>query len=136
MAKINADVKDLFDKVKTVMLATADADGMPNAVPMGAKTIIDDETILLGDQFFNKTLANLETNPQASISFWEGMKGYQIKGKVEVTNEGPLFEAMAAAVAAKSKEAGLPLKTKNVALLKVEAVYHTTPGPKAGTLVE
>ncbi len=136
MAKINADVKDLFNKVKTVMLATADADGMPNAVPMGAKTIIDDETILLGDQFFNKTLANLKANPQASISFWEGMTGYQIKGKVEVTNEGPLFETMAAFVAAEGKKLGLPLKTKNVALLKVEAVYNTTPGPKAGTLVE
>ena len=86
--------------------------------------------------FFNKTLANLQANPQASISFWEGMKGYQIKGKVQLTNEGPLFETMAAAVDAKSKASGLPLKTKNVVLLKVEAVYYTTPGPKAGTPVE
>lgn len=135
MAQMPTEVKDLLNKVKTVMLATADADGMPNAVPMGAKAVIDDETILLGDQFFNKTLANMQANPQASISFWEGMTGYQIKGKVEVTNEGPLFETMAAFVAAEGKKLGLPLKTKNVAILKIEAIYHTTPGPKAGTLL-
>jgi len=33
------------------VLATATGDGTPNAVPMAAKKIIDDETILLSDQY-------------------------------------------------------------------------------------
>jgi predicted pyridoxine 5'-phosphate oxidase superfamily flavin-nucleotide-binding protein len=54
MAQMTERMKELFDKVRTVVLSTASIDGKPNAVPVGAKKIINGETILISDQFFNK----------------------------------------------------------------------------------
>ena len=84
MAKMTDRMKELFEKVPTVVLATATGDGAPNAVPVGSKKIIDDETILLSDQFFNKTLANLKSNPKVAVTFWKGFEGYQLKGSVVI----------------------------------------------------
>ena len=67
MAKMTERIKGLFEKVENVILATATKEGVPNAVPIGAKKIIDDETILISDQFLNKTLNNMKDNPQV---FW------------------------------------------------------------------
>jgi predicted pyridoxine 5'-phosphate oxidase superfamily flavin-nucleotide-binding protein len=74
MAKMTDRMKELFQKVPTVVLATATGDGIPNAVPVGAKKIIDDETILISDQFFNKTLGNMKTNPNVSVPSGKVMK--------------------------------------------------------------
>ena len=73
---------EIFNNVPTAVLATATADGTPNAVPVGAKKVIDDETILISDQFFGKTLANIKTNPKVAITYWEGHEGYQLKGTI------------------------------------------------------
>ena len=45
MAQMTERMKELFDKVPTVVLSTVSEDGIPNAVPVGAKKIIDDETM-------------------------------------------------------------------------------------------
>ena len=82
MAQMTERMKELFDKVRTVVLSTASIDGTPNAVPVGAKKIIDGETILISDQFFNKTLANMKANPKVAVTYWEGREGYQLKGTV------------------------------------------------------
>ena len=42
MAKMTERMKELFDKVRPVVLSTASIDGIPNAVPVGAKKIIDE----------------------------------------------------------------------------------------------
>ena len=47
-----------------MVLSTATVDGTPNSVPVGSKKIIDDETVLVSDQFLNKTLANMKANPK------------------------------------------------------------------------
>ena len=60
MAHMTERMQELFNTVRTVILSTATTDGSPNAVPVGAKKIIDAETILISDQFFNKTLANMK----------------------------------------------------------------------------
>ena len=44
MAKMTERMMEVFNNVPTAVLATATADGTPNAVPVGAKKIIDDET--------------------------------------------------------------------------------------------
>jgi len=84
MAQMTERMKELFDKVPTVVLSTVSEDGTPNAVPVGSKKIIDDETILMSDQFFNKTLANMKANPRVGVTFWEGYEGYQFKGIVTI----------------------------------------------------
>ena len=95
MAKMTNRMKELFEKIPTVVLATADSDGKPNAVPVGAKKILDDETILISDQFFNKTLKNMKANPNVAVTFWEGHEGYQLKGSVVLETSGTRYEETA-----------------------------------------
>jgi len=132
MAKMTDRMKELFDNVKTVVVATATPDGEPNAVPVGTKKIIDDETVLVSDQFFNKTLANMQSNPRVAISFWEGHEGYQLKGSITIETSGKRYEETAKWVEEKSTKAGFPLKSKGAVIMKIEEIYGLAPGPGAG----
>jgi uncharacterized protein len=132
MAQMTERMQELFNKVPTVVVATTGADGIPNAVPVGAKKMIDSETILISDQFFNKTIANLKANPQVSIMFWEGHEGYQLKGRVTIETTGQRFEETSRWIEELSAKVGFPLKSKGAILLKIEAIYGVSPGPGAG----
>ncbi|MEW6079936.1 MAG: pyridoxamine 5'-phosphate oxidase family protein [Thermodesulfobacteriota bacterium] len=132
MAKMTERMRKLFETVPTAVLSTATGDGMPNAVPVGAKKVIDDETILISDQFFNKTLANLKANPRAAVSFWEGHEGYQLKGTVTIETSGPRYEEIARWIEDLGNKVGVPLKSKGVVILKIDEIYGLAPGPGAG----
>lgn len=132
MAKMTERMKELFEKVGAVVLATSTSDGMPNAVPVGAKKIIDDETILISDQFLNKTLANIKSNPHVSITYWEGQEGYQMKGTVSIETSGERFEETAKWIKAKGEKIGFPLVSKGSVILKIAEIYGVAPGPGAG----
>ncbi|MDY6822503.1 MAG: pyridoxamine 5'-phosphate oxidase family protein [Thermodesulfobacteriota bacterium] len=132
MAEMTERMKELFNKVPTAILATATPDGNPNAVPVGAKKIIDDETILISDQFFNKTLANMQANPNVAVSFWEGHEGYQFKGNVTIETSGQRFEETAKWIDSIAEQAGKPLKSKGAVILAIDEIYGLAPGPGAG----
>jgi len=132
MAKMTERMKELFDKVRPVVLSTASIDGIPNAVPVGAKKIIDDETILISDQFLNKTLANMKANPKVAVTYWEGREGYQLKGTVTIETTGQRFEETAEWIEEMSNKAGFPLKSKGALIIKIEEIYGIAPGPGAG----
>ena len=125
-------IMELFKKVPTAVFATASSDGIPNAVPVGAKKIIDNETLLISDQFFNKTLANIKDNPKASITFWEGHDGFQIKGSVFIETTGSRFEETAKWIEEMGNKIGAPLKSKGAFIFEIEEIYNLTPGPDAG----
>jgi len=132
MAQMTERMMELFDKVPTAVLSTSTDDGNPNAVPVGAKKIIDSETILISDQFFNKTLANMKTNPRVAVTFWEGHEGYQLKGTVTIETTGQRYEETARWIEEKSTKAGFPLKSKGAVIMKIEEIYGVAPGPGAG----
>ena len=132
MATMTQRMKELFTKVPTAVLATATGDGTPNAVPVGAKKIIDDGTILISDQFFGKTLANMKANPKVALTYWEGHEGYQIKGTVTIETSGPRYDETAKWIEEKSSKAGFPLKSKGAVILKIDEIYGVAPGPGAG----
>lgn len=122
----------LLDEVETAVFSTATLDGAPNAAPVGAKKIIDSETVLISDQFFNKTLANMKANPRASLTYWQGREGYQLKGSVTLETSGKRFEETSKWIEQKGEKMGFPLKCKGVVLLHIEKIYAVSPGPKAG----
>jgi predicted pyridoxine 5'-phosphate oxidase superfamily flavin-nucleotide-binding protein len=132
MAQMTERMKELFEKVPTVVLSTVSEDGTPNAVPVGAKKIIDDETILLSNQFFNKTLANMKANPRVAVTFWEEPEGYQLKGFVTIETSGKRFEETARWIEEMSNKLGFPLKSKGAVILRIEEIYGVAPGPGAG----
>ncbi|HVO78160.1 MAG TPA: pyridoxamine 5'-phosphate oxidase family protein, partial [Methanomassiliicoccales archaeon] len=66
MVKIPSEVKDVLSKQKPIPFATASKSGVPNVCFVGRLKFADDETVLIVDNFFNKTRANLKENPKAA----------------------------------------------------------------------
>jgi len=81
----NKDFKKLLNKIQFIDVATANADGHPNAAP---KLILKtpDEFIYLVDCTIGKTWENLKRDPRVSLSFvdQESLKGYQIRGIAKI----------------------------------------------------
>ena len=132
MAKIPQEAQELFAKVSAVVFCTARADGQPNASIVAMKKVIDDETVYLSDQFFKKTLANIQENPKVSVIWWGDEGAYELYGTARYVNEGPEFEEQAAWVNAAFEQMGMPIKSKGGVYVDVEAVYSSSPGPSAG----
>lgn len=132
MAQMTKRIRELFEKVPTAIFATATTQGAPNAVPVGAKRVLDDSTILISDQFFNKTLENLLANPSVAVSFWEGHEGYQLKGTATVETTGARFEETARWMEERSSKAGFPLKSKGAVVIHIDEIFGLAPGPGAG----
>ena len=132
MAKMDDRVKEIFQKRQNVVLATASKEGIPNVVVVGAKKIINDETILISDQYFDKTLANMKENPQAAVTVWDETEGYQIKGTATIETSGPRFEETARWIEDLGKKFNLPLKSKGAVILKITDIYTISPGSNAG----
>ena len=135
MAKMNPRIKEIVAKQQIVPLATASKDGVPNVVPVNAKKILDDETILISDQFFGKTLKNIRNNSRVAITVWENLEGYQIKGSVTIETSGKRFEETAQWIEGIGKALDLPLKSKGAIIMKITEIYNVSPGPDAGTLL-
>jgi len=85
MAKITAEMKEVANAAKVVVLATATKEGKPNAVPISFAKVLPDDEILLMDNFMLKTRQNIAENPIASVSLWaDGKGGYQFKGEAKI----------------------------------------------------
>lgn len=65
---IPTNIKDIFEKERFHQLATASKNGDPNCSYIGAKYILDDETIIVVDNFMKKTLKNILENPKVAIA--------------------------------------------------------------------
>jgi predicted pyridoxine 5'-phosphate oxidase superfamily flavin-nucleotide-binding protein len=135
MAKIPQEAQELFAKVDAVVFATARADAQPNGCIVAMKKVIDDETVYLSDQFFKKTLANIQENPKVSVIWWGDEGAYELYGTARYVNEGPEFEEQAAWVNAAFEQMGMPVTAKGGVYVDVEAVYSSSPGPSAGAQI-
>ena len=132
MAIMPPEVQEAFRNIGFCTLSTATADGQPNAAAIGMKCVVDDETVYISDQFFKKTLANLQANPKVAITFFDKDRAYQIHGTARYVNEGEEFEKQAAWVNAAFESMGRPVRAKGGAYVHVDAVYQMQAGPAAG----
>ena len=138
--KIPDNVKDSLNqslKTRRVVVGTASKAGIPNAVPIGILKFLDDETLIVVDNYFLKTRENLDQNPRVTITCWNMEEkdgklitkdGFQLKGKVKLEEKGALYEKIKADV--KAINPNLPAKA--IALVKVEEIYDIKSGPNAG----
>lgn len=127
--------KEMIDALEKdlVFLATASPDGVPNVVPIGFARPIDEDTILIADNYMNKTRINLEKNPRISLVTKDATKcPYQFKGKVEIFESGKYFDI----VTEWGQNAMTKLSPKAAILMKVEEIYSIQPGPDAGKKIE
>jgi len=130
MTALTPEMKAAFEAVKVFPLATASKSGIPNVAPMGSVFLMDDETIWIGDNFMQKTLANVLENPKAALYVYgAGAKGcYQIKADVTVKTSGEEHARMKAMI--HEKKPNLP--AKSLLILKITEVYECMPGAEAG----
>ena len=132
MAIMPAEVQKMFKEVDNVVFATAREDGQPNACIVAMKAVIDDETVYLSDQFYKKTLANVQANSKVSIVFWQGHEAYELYGTARYVNEGEEFLEQKAWVDAAFEKMDMPMRAKGGCFIHVEQVFSSTPGPTAG----
>ena len=135
MAKMPQACQDLINNAYAAAFSTCSPDGVPNVVPVSMKQAVDDETVMVSDQYLRKTLANLQANPRAALSAWDDEGGFQVKGTVTYENEGPRYAAVAAQVHEILSSMGYDYASKGVCFLHVEEVYSVTPGAGAGDLL-
>lgn len=130
MARLNEAAKDVLARMKVIPVATASKDGRPNVVPMTFVKVLDDSTVLVADNFMNKSAKNLEDNPLVAIPVWDTKtkQAFQIQGTAEIVRSGPAFDEMVAWVQALKPK----LMPKAAVLVKVENVYVCQTGDDLG----
>ncbi len=99
------------------VLATADIQGGPNVIYVGAVKKYSEDTLVVANNYFNKTQANILTGSRGALLFItkEG-KAYQVKGTLEYYSDGPIFDDM--------KQWNSPERPGHgVAVLRVEQVF-------------
>jgi len=128
MVKLTDEIKESLTGTKIVFLATASKEGTPNVVPIGAFKILNDETLLISDQFFNKTLKNMKENPKIAISYWGEKGGFQIKGSITLHTNDEVFKQDVAWM----KELRPNLTPKSAVIMTITEVFIVKAGPDAG----
>jgi len=128
MVTLTDEIKESLTGTKIVFFATTGKDSTPNVVPIGAFKLMDDGTLLISDQFFNKTLRNMKENPKVALSWWGEKGGFQIKGTVTIHTQDEIFRQDVAWM----KELRPHLTPKSAVILKITDVYQVKAGADAG----
>jgi uncharacterized protein len=128
MVKVSDEIKESLKGTKIAYLSTASKDGTPNVVPIGALKFLDNETLLISDQFFSKTLKNLQENPKIALAWWGEKGGFQIKADITIHTDGEIFRQNVEWVRS-IKES---LHPKSAIVGKITGVYIVKSGPDAG----
>jgi hypothetical protein len=83
------------DREGPVVLATVDTAGIPNAIYASSVREFGDDTIVIADNYFKKTRANILAGSRGALVFLtKERKSYQLKGQIEYLTSGPIFDAM------------------------------------------
>ncbi|MBN1686300.1 MAG: pyridoxamine 5'-phosphate oxidase family protein [Spirochaetales bacterium] len=83
------------NKEGPLVFTTVDKKGTPNAIYATCVSKYDGSTILIADNYFDKTKKNIQNGSKGSVLFItaEG-KSFQLKGTIEYHTKGPLFDDM------------------------------------------
>lgn len=96
MSQLPVAVKDAWEKRSgPAIFATASEESTPNAIYVTCVALYDDGTVLIADNYFDKTRRNIHAGSRGSFLFMtEDNKTYQIKGTISYHTSGPLFDHM------------------------------------------
>ncbi|MCD4831652.1 MAG: pyridoxamine 5'-phosphate oxidase family protein [Anaerohalosphaeraceae bacterium] len=93
MAKLPDAVKKAMSKQDVFVVATSSNDNVPNVIYVTHLKAVDDQTVLIADNYFNKTRDNVLGNGKIAFAVLDEEKGsYQVKGTAERLTEGPMFD--------------------------------------------
>ncbi|MCF7886242.1 MAG: pyridoxamine 5'-phosphate oxidase family protein, partial [Candidatus Marinimicrobia bacterium] len=78
-----------------IILSTVNESGQPNAIYATCVSKFDESTIVVADNYFDKTKNNILNGSKGAILFMDKDKNaYQIKGNIEYHQEGEIFKDM------------------------------------------
>ena len=96
MSTLPENVSKAWDqKDGPIILTTVDANSVPNSIYATCVSKFDEETLVVADNYFDKTQSNILAGSKGSILFiTEDDKAYQVKGTIEYHKDGAIFEDM------------------------------------------
>jgi hypothetical protein len=96
MIELPEDVIEAWDNRKgPAIFGTVDEQGKPNVIYVGSLGRHGGDTLVVADNYFEKTRRNILAGSKGSLLFMgaDG-KAYQVKGSIEYHSEGEIFEKM------------------------------------------
>ncbi len=126
--QLPSNVKDILLNQKTIQLATASADGIPNVCHIGCKQLREDGKIVLIDNYMKKTKANVLENPQVAILLRGEGASYQLKGTCVYVDEGEDYDAAYQWFRTLTDKH----PAKGALIIEVTEVYDSSAGENAG----
>ena len=132
MVAIPKEVVDILNAQDSIkILASADENGVPNAVPVYSITPISNDTLAFAEMMIKHTKQNLEKMGKASVTVFKlPATAYQLKGTfLGFQTSGLLFDNFSKRMA----EYKLP-PVKSVGTIKVEEVFAASPGSNSKKL--
>jgi uncharacterized protein len=96
MSRLPDDVSKAWDDKKgPIIFSTVDSNGMPNSIYATCVSKFDEETLVVADNYFDKTQKNILIGSNGSILFiTNDDKAYQVKGTIEYHKDGDIFNDM------------------------------------------
>ena len=96
MAKLNQRVRNAWEnKEAKLVFATVDRSGNPNIVWVVCVKLIDEERILIVNNYFKKTLENILSGSMGSLLFIAPEReAYQIKGTLSYHTNDDIYDDM------------------------------------------
>jgi len=93
MAQLPDVVKKAITKQDIFPVATSNQNCIPNVVYIKYLKLVDNDTILIADNYLKKTRDNILSNGKITFAVRDEEKGsFQIKGTAERLTEGAMFD--------------------------------------------
>ena len=96
MAALPEEISKAWENRKgPIILSTVNKEGIPNSIYATCVSKYSDDTLVVANNYFSKTLKNIEADSKGTILFiTEEDKSYQVKGRIEYHKDGPVFDDM------------------------------------------
>lgn len=83
------------DREPALVLTTVSSEGIPNSIWVMSSGLYEEEYIIIADNYFDKTKANILSTGIASLLFiTKDGRSYQLKGAMSYHTHGPLYDFM------------------------------------------
>lgn len=87
MIEISPEIKDLVEN-EPVVIATSDAQGKPNAIPVACVKVVSKNQLLITDNYRVQTRENLKDNKNICLAVWNSEGSYKFIGTAECFDKG------------------------------------------------
>jgi predicted pyridoxine 5'-phosphate oxidase superfamily flavin-nucleotide-binding protein len=87
MNLITSDIKKLIER-QPIAISTVMKEGTPNVIGV-AFVKVEDNQLIVTDNYMNQTIIDVENNPRVAIVVWnKDLEGYKLLGKATYFNSG------------------------------------------------